>query len=332
MDEEQILTGATSNEVTPELAESLPYAELKQRMRDEAAAFESATSNPNPGGGQDGDEDEVVDATTTNSGTARDEQQQQQNQQRTNDQGTRTTEREYKRPETLEEAIRVLDSLRGNLNSAVGERAALQKQIQDIRAEAARQAREAEQNALTAQHNQVMAAIRALPTPAQQQAALSRYQQQIREMAAGEALTHVETQQQQLEQRTFELDKREVPGMYADIARFVAEQRGIKPDALVAFAGSERIQNMIAAARNPQALQAVSVVLGETLDEMAVMQAGREAAAKEERRKAKTATLVRDVPLGTVPGAGNEDEVARINKMTPDEFKSFKQKLLEAAR
>ena len=319
-----------SNVVTPELAESLPYAELKQRMRAEATAFEEpATPVTQTGGGQSGDEDEDADAASSDSGTEQ-ELEGEQGQQRQS-QGTRTTEREYKKPETLEEALRALDAVRGNLTTAASERAALQRQLQEFQAEAARQKQEAERQALASNHQRIVDAIGRLPTQAQRDAAYADYQRKVRELAAGEALQHADTQQEQLARRAFELDKREIPSMYEDIATFVASQHGIKPDALVNFVKSERIANMVKAAQNPTALQAVSVVLGETLDEMATLQAGREAAAKEERRKLRASgTVVRDVPAGTVPGGGNEDEVARINAMSPDDFAAFKKRLLAA--
>lgn len=331
MDEDQIPTEVASNEVTPELAESLPYAELKQRMRSEAAAFENSTPNAQTPGGEEADEDATPDAGAAATGTER-EGASTEGRTQAQDQGTRTTEREYKRPETLEEAIRVLDSVRGNLGSAVQERAALQKQLQELQTEAARRQEEAQRQTFEGQHRQILEAIQRLPDQRARDAAYSDYQARLKLLAANDYEKHLNQQEQSLAQRQFEADKREIPNMYRDIAEFVATQHGIPAKTLLEFVDSDRVKNMVKAAQKPEALQAVSIVLGETLDEMAFREAARVSAAKEQRRKAASeGRVTRDAPAGLTPGNGNEDEVARINAMKPEEFAAFKKKLLAAA-
>lgn len=331
MDEDQIPTGETSNEVTPELAESLPYAELKQRMRAEATAYENSTPNVPTPGGEEADEDATPDAGAADTGTERDEAGRFASRAQ-QDQGTRTTEKEYKKPETLEEAIRVLDSLRGNLNTAASERATLQKQLQEFQAESARRQQEAERATFEGQHRQILEAIQRLPDQRQRDAALSDYQARLKTLAVNDYEKHLTQQEETLAQRQFEIDKREIPGMYRDIAEFVANQHGVNSKVLLDFVNSDRVANMVKAARKPEALQAVSIVLGETLDEMAFREAARVSAEKEARRKAASGNrLTRDAPAGLTPGNGNEDEVARIQAMKPDEFAAFKKKLLAAA-
>lgn len=331
MDEDQIPTGEVSNEITPELAESLPYEELKQRMRAEASAYENSTPTQQTPGGEEADDEDAPDAGVTTAGTERDAAGTSPSRS-AQDQGTRTTEREYKKPETLEEAIRVLESLRGNLNTAVSERATFQKQIQELQQAAAQRQQEAERSTFEGQHRQILEAIQRLPDQRQRDAAIADYQARLKTLAVTDYEKHLTQQEESLAQRQFEIDKREIPGMYRDIAEFVATQHGVNSKLLLDFVNSDRVANMVKAAQKPEALQAVSIVLGETLDEMAFREANRVSAEKEARRKAAgTNRLTRDAPAGLTPGNGNEDEVARIQAMKPDEFAAFKKKLLAAA-
>jgi hypothetical protein len=325
----------TSGAVTPELAASLPYEELKQRMRAEARNYEEPATTETTTPDEGGEETPEAAVTATGEGAARDPETGRFTAGATTPTGD-TTETganaaRAKAPATLEEAQRVIDAMRGNLNTATSERQALQRQVEEARQEAARQKAESEQRAMQAQHARFEELVSRLPAE-QQGPARAEYVQRLQQQAVGEFAGEVQRREQAVAQREFISAKSEVPALYKDIARFVAEQQGVPVDELIAVVDSPHVKALIDSANTPQALQQASIAFGQMLDYEGTKLAGRLAAEKEARRTAKAGSQVRDMPNGVTAGGAQEDVVARINKMSPDEFTAYKKRLLRAAQ
>jgi ribosomal protein L14E/L6E/L27E len=331
----QVAEAAVPETVTPELAESLPYSELKARMRAEARnAEESATTTEAPADDQGGQPTEGA-VTPEEGGPERDPQtgrfaaspsteEQQAAEQRTQSQ------RSYKQPETLEEALRVLDSVRGNLATNITERNAAQQRLQALEAEAARLRQEGEQRQLQQQHARFEDLVARLPAE-QQPIARAEYVQRLQQQATNDFVREMQGREQQLAQREFQSAKAEVPALYKDIAGFVAAQYEIPEAELTALVGSKQVQDLINAAQDPMALQQATIAFGQLLDYEATRVQSRVANEKAQRRETKAQTQVRDVPTGVAPGGAQADVVARINNYSREEFEAYKKGLLRAA-
>lgn len=318
--------------VTAELAASLPYDELKARMRAEARTYEeptTATQTPADDQGADADKGAV---TPEDAGTEQGSEGTQAAPATT--QGQPTTEEavpQGKQPQSLEEALRVIDSLRGNLTTNINARDSAQKRLQELEAQAARQAQEAAQQRLQDQHRRFEELVSRLPAD-QQGAVRQEYVARLQQQAVTDFAREVQQRDVQVQQREFLAAKAELPALYRDIAGFVADQHGIPQQELTAIIDSKHIKDLIAAASTPQAVESATIALGQLLDYEATRRAGQLAAEKAARREAKAATAVRDVPAGVTTGGAQEDVVARINKYTPDEFAAYKKRLLKAAQ
>lgn len=294
-----------------------------------AEAQDETTASTTPAAGEQTENAPEEDATPQQAGAARDATTGQFTAQ-PQTQGTTATGEE-KLPATLEEAIRVLNSVRGNLKTVASERSTLQRQAQEAQAEAARLKQESENGRLQAQHARFEELASRLPQE-QQAVAREEYVRRLGQQAQREYGQELQQREQSLNQREFQQAKAGLPAVYEDIATYVASTKGIPPDELVAFVKSDRVANLIKAAVTPEAVQAVSISLGELLDYNATLIAGREAAAKESRRAAKATGAVRDMPNGVTAGGAQESEVARINKMDRDQFAAYKKQLLKAAQ
>lgn len=331
----QVAPATVPETVTPELAESLPYSELKARMRAEARdAEESATTTEAPADDQ-GDQSATEAVTSSPDGPERDPQTGRfaaspstGEQQAAEEQAP--AQRSYKQPETLEEALRVLDAVRGNLTTNINERNTAQQRLQALEAEAARLKQENEQTRLQQQHARFEDLVTRLPSE-QQSIARAEYVQRLQQQAMSDYTREVQQREQQLVQREFQSAKAEVPALYADIAGFVATQYDIPEAELTALVGSKQVRDLIDAAQDPMALQQATIAFGQLLDYEATRVQGRVAGEKAQRREAKSQTQVRDVPTGVAPGGAQEDVVTRINNYSRDEFEAYKKRLIRAA-
>lgn len=330
----QAVETANPEKVTPELAASLPYDELKRRMRAEAATYEEPTTSTQTPADDRGADAEAEAVTSDEAGPARDAQGRFAAATSTQEQAATETAdaaQRGKQPTTLEEAVRVIDSLRGNLNTNINARDAAQKRIQELEAQAARQAQEVQQRNLQAQHARFEELVSRLPQE-QQGAYRAEYVARLQQQAVTDFAREVQQREAQVNQREFIQAKAELPGLYKDIAGFVADQHGIPSKELTDLIDSQHIRDLIAAANTPEAVQTATIALGQLLDYEATKAAGRISAEKATRREAKSATQVRDVPQGITPGGAQEDVVARINRYSRDEFEAYKKQLLRAAQ
>jgi chorismate mutase len=320
---------ADQGPITAELAASLPLAEVKRRLYAESEDTAAATPAAADTSGEGTDEGTVnPDA----AGTERDEHGRFVGRQEAQPQGTETTE-EQGQPQrrknygTIDEAVRDLDAVRGNLTQAAESAKALQRRVQELESAAAQQRQQAEVAQAQAQHQQFENLVAQLPTQAARDQARQEYQQVLARQAMGEYQQHLQTREQTLEQREFSIAKAQIPSMYQDIARFVADNNGIPHDEMLEIVNDRRVANLIASAQTPEAIQAVSISLGELLDFEASRIASRTSAEKAARREAKSATKVADVPQGVTANAGGVPEVDRIKAMTPAQFTEYKRRL-----
>jgi len=321
---------ADPGKVTPELAESLPYSELKARMRAEARDYEEPaadeTTTPDEGGEESAEEAVTPEAQVaerdpeTGRFTATPQSQDQ----------TTTDGQRRKQYATLDEAVRDLDAVRGNLTQAAESAKALQRRVQELEAESARTRQEAEQQRIAAQHTRFESLVAQLP-PEQQDLARKEYVQHLQQQAMGEYAREMQQREAQLNQREFQAAKAQVPALYKDIAKFVADQHGVPADELVALVDSPHVKALIDSAATPEAVQQASIAFGQLLDYEGSKLASQVSAAKAQRREERSATQVRDMPNGVTPGGAQQDVVTRINNMTPDQFADYKKRLLRAA-
>lgn len=328
--------GATGP-ITAELAASLPLAEVKRRLYEEGENSQPAATAPaqadTPGTGTNA---EAVNPSLA--GTERDPVSGQfvpkatQQQQATAETGQQQqSQRPPKTYASVDEAVRDIDGLRGNLNQAAESAKALQRRVQELEAAAARQQQEATQREAEANHRRFEDLVAQLPTQAARDQARDEYRQVLARQALGEYQQHLATQEQTLQQREFAIAKAQLPAVYQDIARFVADNNGVPQEDMLAIVNNERIANLINAAQSVEAVQSVSVALGELLDYEASRLAVQRAGTLQGRRDALAASHVPDVPTGVIPNAGAETDVERIKRFTPAEFIEYKRKLFIAA-
>lgn len=321
--------------LTPELAATLPLAEVKRRM------YAEAEESPAPASaGADTPEEDTAEGAVNpdEAGTARDDKgrftsqqdTRQGEQQSTEDTSRTQPPRQKKQYQSLDEAVRDLDAFRGNLSQAAERERSLQRRVQELEAESTRTRQQAEVAQAEAQHRQFLSLVQQLPTQQARDQAYAEYQQVLARQAMGEYTQQLTTKEQTLQQREFQLAKRDVPAMYEDIARYVAGANNVPEEDMLDIVRDKRILNLIDAAQTPDAIQAVSITLGEILDLEASRLATRSADTKAARREAKAATRVPDVPAGVTPNGGQESAEARIKKMTPAEFTAYKRQLFDA--
>jgi hypothetical protein len=323
-----LATQTTPEKVTPELAESLPFDELKRRMRAEANSAESTTTpdtQADDQGAQQTAEDVNSEAVAGTEPGAK---------QATDAQAATTPEAQAQRgkqPATLEEALRVIEAVRGNLSTNINERNAAQQRIQALEADMEAMRQQAAQNAMQSQHARFEELVARLPQE-QQGLARAEYMQRLQQQAMGDYANELRQKETQIQVAEFRQAKAELPAMYKDIARFVAEQQGIDAATLVELVDSPQVKSLIDAAQNPQAVQQATVAFGQLLDWVGMKEAQRITSEKEARRQAKAGTQVRDMPTGMSAGGAQEDVVNKINNMDKKAFEDYKKKLLKAAQ
>lgn len=329
------VASATPGRVTAELAESLPYSELKARMRAEARAAEDQpaadeTTTLDNGGEESANEVVTPDAQVAERDpqTGRFAAKPSAQDQTTTEGGTEPQRR--KNYANLDEAVRDLDAVRGNLTQAAESAKALQRRVQELEAESARTRQEAEQQRLQSQHARFESLVAQLPA-ADQELARKEYVQNLQQQAMSDFAKEIQQRESLLQQREFIAAKAEVPALYKDIAKFVADQHGVPSDQLVALVDSPHVKALIDSAQNPLAIQQASIAFGQLLDYEGSRMAAQSSAEKATRRAEKSETLVRDMPSGVTPGGAQQDVVTRINNYTPEQFAEYKKRLLRAA-
>lgn len=329
-------TADTTGPITPELAASLPLAEVKRRLYEEAEEGTAATAPARADTPAVGTDQSAVNAEAA--GTERDPvtgqfvpKQAQQPQATAEVPPSQQNIPQRKTYTNLDEAVRDIDGLRGNLNQTAESAKALQRRVQELEAAATRQQQEAQQRAEQAQHQRFEDLVAQLPTQAARDQARDEYRQVLARQALGEYQQHLVTQEQTLQQREFAIAKAQLPTIFDDIARFVATNNDVPEDDMVAIVRDPRIAQLIEAAQTPEAIQSVAVTMGQLLDYEASRYAAQRAGVLQQRRDNFTQQHVPDVPLGVVPNAGAEGEASRIKKMTPAEFLAYKRQQFMAA-
>lgn len=293
----------TLSHVSPEEAESLPFDQLKARMREEARLIEEGVLPPPDGGsGAEGAADAA--ATTGNDAGGGSTPTPGESSAGTSQQSGTPSPREQQ----------------------------LEQALQAVYAQQQEAVRTAEAGRLQAQHAQAEATIAAMP-PEQQADARRYYQSQLHQAQLNDYGRYLAEREGAIQQQEFKQAKSFFNESVDSLAAYVAERHGIAPDRLAAFAKSKESQALLEAATNPQALQVAAASIGQTMDWLAQQEAQQSATAKETRRANASGRVQRDVPAGAgnAVAGGQQDEIARINNMSRQEFFAYKaQKLREA--
>lgn len=320
--------------VSPEAAESMPLEELRQRLRAEASRAEEGTLTPNVSGEeQEAAENESDADSETQQDEADQSTQESEDQESTDSQEQQNAGTQRQKPQTIEEAIRVADSLRGNLNQLSQERKQMQAQLKELQDAAARQQQQGEEARLRAQHQQVEQYIANLPDERQQATARQHYQNQLQQAALNDYYRNLQSQQQEIHNAQLTTAKGQATGWLGEVLDFAAEQRGLAKNATELsevrdFLKSDQVQNAINAATTPEALAVVMATVGEVVDWRVLQAAATRSKAKEVRRTT-TKPVVRDVP-GTSQ-ASEVTEAERIQSMSSEDFLAFRKGLRRKA-
>lgn len=298
--------------ITVEEAETLPFAELKRRMREEARLTEEGLlTAPSDGSGEAGDDGANVEPSgAANSG-------QNAGGANANNRNQATTQGQPPVGGTDYNALL----------------AQAQKEAREAKAEAARIKEEQETATLRARHAQVEANINALPSQAQQEIARQHYMNTLNQQALNDYHRHLASREATIRQAELVTAKTTVPTLLEELATSVAERHGVKPDKLVTYIKSPQFKELISAAQDENALTGAAINAGQWMEFIATEEATQLATAREQRRLQRAqAPVARDTPASGVPAGGGLGEVARINSMTREEFFAHKKALLAQAR
>lgn len=293
--------------VSPEEAATLPYDELKRRMREEARLVEAGELDATRPVVQEDDGDDDGDEL----GTAGRDEDSSQGSGGAGGGGT------TQQPQDSE--------LQNLLRQAQDRAATLERE----RA----QEREANQRAqLQAQHQRVEQAIAALPET-QQSLARQDYMNRLGAQALNDYHGFLQQREQAVRNAELVQARRQLPDLLSELADSVAQRHGLRnADPLKSYVKSAEFRQLLEASNTEDALTAAAANAGQWMEYLAQQQATQNATLREQRRKNAPRT-VRDTPNGGVPPAGGDmDAVRRINTMSKDEFFAWKkQQLREAA-
>jgi hypothetical protein len=306
--------------VTAEEAATLPYDELKRRMKEERRLYEEG----------------LLPATEVQSdeGDGGDHGNLEGNEARTagQDDSTDGTRSGGEGGDTAAQGDPALQKL---LQQAQERNAQLEREARESQQRAQKEREERERNDLQAQHQRVEEAIGRLP---QQQQELARrdYMNRLGQRALNDYYGFLQTREQQIRQAEIVHARREIPSMLGELADSVAQRHGLRnADSLKQYVTSKEFKELLDAANTEDALTAVAANAGQWMEFLAVQQATQNAQQREARRQKAAANppVQRDTPLGGVPTAGGDmDLVRRINTMTKEEFFKWKKDQLRAAQ
>lgn len=293
--------------VSPEEAATLPYPELKRRMREEAR-LQADGQLPEPVG-DDHDEDEGEAGTAGQDSTRA---------QGSGGEGGGTTRQSD--PE---------------LQSLLTQAQARAAQLERERAQERQQLESAAQQAqLQAQHQRVEQAIANLPEQ-QQELARRDYMNRLGRQALNDYHGFLTQREQAIRQAEIGQVRNTLPSMLAELADAVAQRHGLRnADPLKQYVQSKEFKQLLEASQTEDALTAAAANAGQWMEFLAVQQAAQNTQARESRRQNAAANprVVRDTPPGGVPTAGGDmDLVRRINTMSKEEFFAWKKQQLREA-
>lgn len=310
---------ASESRVTPQEAESLPLAELKARLRQEASADEeAATASEASTGGLALDTDTNADA----AGVAGVESPDVAD---TKDATADTQAGAAKaQPDDIALLQTQLNSMSGNLKTLSDERKQLLAEIQAMKDRETAAQQQGETARMQQQHQQVEAHIRTLPE-VQQPVARQHYMNQLGQAALNDYQRHLVSEQAKLADTELRLAVQQAPSVLGEIATFVAAQRDIPPDVLKPVIESANMRNLLASATTREGYVAVMATAGEWIDFYANQEAGRLASEKEARRvEAAASGAQRDTPAGGNAAGGDLGMSRRIESMSREEFFQWK--------
>lgn len=288
--------------VTPEDAETLPYDELKRRMRAERDAYDE---NPAAFDGTDDSEGDVG-GTSDNAGSGN------RQQQASGQQPDGTGQRDPNAQQLLQQA-----------QAAIARAADLERRAAEERAQR-------EQAAYEAQVRRAQQEIAAAPQaqqPILQQALLN----QLRQQALGDFDSHLTQRAQHIQAAELRVMKGQVPDLLTELADSVAQRHNIKADRLKEYITSPQFKELVQAANTEDALTGVAANAGQWMEYLASTEEMRLANERDQRRQraAQNPKVLRDTPAGGVPMSGGEADIVRqINTMSKEEFFAYKKKLL----
>lgn len=299
--------------VTPEEAATLPYPELKRRMKLEASLHDQGLLPDASATGTTGEDSEDVESATSAG-------QGQQGTQRSG--GSQAGG-----PGQSGEA-----DVAGLLGQAQERLKTLEAERAEERRAAAQREQERERQEMLAQHKRVEDHIATLPQ--QQQADARRfYANQLRESALNEYTTFLGQREAAIRQAEVAQARHTIPNLLNELAGDVASRHGVKPDLLREYISSKEFSDLLVAANTEEALTAVAANAGQWMEFLATREEGRLAAERERRRQnaVQNPRVARDTPKGGVPTAGGDMDLAnRIQNMSSAEFMAWKKDQLRA--
>lgn len=301
---------STYQRVTPEEAATLPYAELKRRMKEEARLHAEGLL---PTSGQ---------ATAGEEGTGEQE----------DEAGTSSREHAAETAgtsggETRSGAAPQEQNLQELLRQAQERAAQLERERADER-------QQAERAQMQANHQRVEEAISRLPEQ-QQPLARQDYMNRLGQQALNEYHSFLQTREQNVRQAEIAQARTQIPQLLSELADSVAQRHGLRnADTLKAYVTSAEFRALLDASGTEEALTAAAANAGQWMEFLAGQQAAQNAQRLETRRQnaANANKVVRDTPPSGVPVAGGDmDAVNRINNMSREEFFAWKKQQLQAA-
>lgn len=295
--------------VTAEEAETLPFAELKRRMREEADLTEKGLLFEDDDGPLAGTTDgaNVEPSSGTNPGR---------------NAGSTPAPQADGTPQSR-------PAVGGTDADALAQ---ARREAAEARAEVERIRKERETADFQARHQQVEARIASLPTAAQQEIARQHYYNQLNQQALGEFTQHLTAREAAIRQAELVQTRAKLPSLLSEMADGVAERHGVKADTLKSYVNSPQFKELLNAAQNEDALTGAAINAGQWMEYLAGEEATRLATQREQRRlNAAANKQMRDTPQGNVSGGGI-DEVTRIRTMPREEFFKMKHEQLRQAR
>lgn len=300
---------STYQRVTPEQAATLPYDELKRRMKEEARLHAEGLlpdSTESEGAVEEGtsEGDEAGASSREHAG----------GQAGGGAEGSGATSTQDSELQTL-------------LRQAQERAATLER-------ERAEEKQQAERAQMQARHQQVEEAISRLP---EQQQAIARqdYMNRLGQQALTEYHNFLQTREQNIRQAEIAQARVQIPQLLAELADSVASRHGLRnADTLKAYVNSAEFKTLLEASQSEDALTVAAANAGQLMEFLAAQQAAQNASTRETRRQNAAANpkVRRDTPNGGVPTAGGDAElVRRIETMPRDEFFAWKKEQLRQA-
>ena len=295
--------------VTPEEAATLPYAELKRRMKQEAQLAEDGLLETTSAPESTGEEDET--ATTADATGQRDSRGQQRSGGNT--QG---------------------GDLSALLAQATQRAETLERERAEERAAQVREKAERERQETLAQHRRVEEHIASLPAR-EQEIARRDYVSRLGQQAVNEYYGLLQQRETAVRQAELQQARIQIPNLLNELADDVATRHGIKADRLKDYVGSQQFRDLLGAAHSEEAMTAVAANAGQLMEFIATQEEARLTQEREKRRQAAVANprVRRDTPAGGVPTAGGDTNLAtRIQNMSSAEFMAWKKQQLRLAQ